>query len=213
MKKTVLSILSLTAFGLFSFVGPGDKKAKETPYSVNVQQSKLVWNAKKVTGEHSGLTPIKSGSLVLADGKLKGGSFDINLKDLTVTDIKDAEYNAKLVGHLKNDDFFSVEKHPVARLEILSATPAGGNKYDVKGKLTIKGITNDVTFPAEVTTTGKNLKAHAKVVVDRTKYDIRYNSKTFFSSIGDKAIDDTFNLDVDLVATEAAAGKVASKTK
>lgn len=210
MKKIFVSILSLTAFSLVSFINPVDKKAKDTSYTVDSQQSKLVWNAKKVTGEHAGLAPVKSGTLVLNNGKLKGGSFEINLKDLTVTDLKDPEYNAKLTGHLKNDDFFSVEKFPVAKLDIVSATPAGVNKYTVKGKLTIKGITNEISFPAEVVATGKNLTANAKIAINRTKYDIRYNSKSFFSTIGDKAIDDTFNLDVSLIASDATSAAKAS---
>ncbi|REA61536.1 YceI family protein [Dyadobacter luteus] len=212
MKKILIPILSLTAFGLVSFTNPSDKTAKEASYAVDAKQSKLVWHAKKVTGEHSGTAPIKQGSLILNDGKLKGGNFEISLKDLTVTDITDPEYNAKLVGHLKNDDFFAVDKHPVAKLQIVSATPSGANKYDVKGKLTIKGVTNDITFPAEVTSNGKAVTGKAKIAIDRTKYDIKYNSKSVFSSIGDKAIDDVFNLDISLVAAETATTAKA-KTK
>ncbi|MCF2517773.1 YceI family protein [Dyadobacter sp. CY351] len=206
MKKTILSALSLATLGLASFTNT----VKENPYTVDTQKSKLVWNAKKVTGEHSGLVPIKSGTLLVDAGKLKGGNFEIDLKDLTVTDLKDPEYNKKLTTHLKGEDFFAVEKHPTGKLNITSVTPSGANKYNVKGKLTIKGITEDVAFPAEVTTTGKNLTANAKIAIDRTKYGIKYNSKTFFSAIGDKAIDDTFNLDVSLIATESASTTKAS---
>ncbi|WP_439559019.1 YceI family protein [Dyadobacter sp.] len=206
MKKTIVSAFAVAALGLASFVNP----LKENAFTVDTQKSKLVWNAKKVTGEHSGLAPIRSGTLKVDAGKLKGGEFEINLKDLTVTDLTDPDYNKKLTTHLKSEDFFSVEKHPTAKLNITSVTPAGANKYNVKGKLTIKGITEDVTFPAEVSTSGKYLTANAKIAIDRTKYDIKYNSKTFFSSIGDKAIDDTFNLDVSLVASESASSAKAS---
>lgn len=210
MKTIILSLISLTAYSFLSFTNLPDKKAKEISYAVDVQQSKLVWNAKKVTGEHAGTAPVKSGSLLLTSGKLTGGTIEINLKDLTVTDIKDPEYNAKLTTHLKNDDFFAVAKYPVAKLDIVSASPSGLNNYTVKGKLTIKGITKDITFPAEVTSDGKKLTATAKVAIDRTQYDIRYNSKSFFSSIGDKAIDDTFNLDITLVATANQSAAKAS---
>ena len=214
MKKILLSSLYIAALGLFSFTNYEEKIAKNNLYTVDTQQSKLVWNAKKVTGEHSGLAPIKSGTLVLAAGKLKGGNFEINLKDLTVTDLKDAEYNAKLTGHLKNDDFFGVEKYPVAKFDIQSVTPSGADKYTIKGKLTIKGITNEVSFPADVKTTGNKLTANAKIEVDRTKYGIKYNSASFFSSIGDKAINDTFDLNVSLVATESGiVTKASAKSK
>ncbi|GLU53421.1 YceI family protein [Dyadobacter frigoris] len=209
MKTILLSLISLTAYSL-SFSNPIDKKVKETSYAVDTQQSKLIWNAKKVTGEHAGTAPIKSGSLILNAGKLTGGNVEINLKDLLVTDIKDPEYNAKLVTHLKNDDFFAVEKYPVAKLEIVSASPTGANKYTIKGKLTIKGITKEITFPTEITTDSKKLTANAKAVVDRTQYGIKYNSKSFFSSIGDKAIDDTFDLNVTLVASTSQSPAKAS---
>lgn len=211
MKTILLSLISLTASSFLAFTRPMDNKAKDVNYSVDPQQSKLVWNAKKVGGEHAGTAPVKSGALILNSGKLTGGNIEINLKDLLVTDIQDPEYNAKLVSHLKNEDFFAVEKYPVAKLEIVSASPAGATRYTVKGKLTIKGITKDITFPVEITAGAKNLTANAKVAIDRTQYDIRYNSKSFFSSIGDKAIDDSFNLDVTLVAnTSTSSAKAAT---
>jgi polyisoprenoid-binding protein YceI len=75
-----------------------------------------------------------------------------------------------------------------------------GNDYEAKGKLTIKGITSDITFPATIKTDGNTVTADAVITVDRTKYDIKYGSKKFFESIGDKAIYDDFELAVKLVA-------------
>ena len=132
MKTILFPLISLTASSFLAFTNPTDKNAKYISYSVNSQQSKVVWNAKKVGGEHAGTAPVKSGALILNGGKLTGGNVEINLKDLLITDIQDPEYNAKLVSHLKNDDFFAVEKYPVAKLEIVSASPAGANKYNVK---------------------------------------------------------------------------------
>lgn len=209
MKKTIQLLFGLTALALVSVANPVPPKAKEATYKVDTQQSKLVWTGKKVTGEHTGQAPISSGSLSLEAGKLKGGTFDVNLKGLTVTDLTEADKNAKLVNHLKNEDFFNVEKYPTARFIISSATPTGDGKYDVAGKLTIKGITHDIKFPAQVKTQNGKLTATANVTVDRTKYDIKYGSKSFFENIGDKAIYDDFTLDVTLVASPSSA--VASR--
>ncbi|GAB4003836.1 hypothetical protein GCM10028808_00240 [Spirosoma migulaei] len=209
MKKTIQLLFGLTALSLVSFAIPVPKKGKEATYKVDIQQSRLVWTAKKVTGEHTGTAPIINGSLALKSGKLKGGSFDIDLKALTVTDITDADQNAKLVGHLKSDDFFSVEKHPTARFVISSVSLTGNSTYDVAGKLTIKGITNDITFPAQVKTEAGKLTATANVTVDRTKYDIKYRSKNYFENLGDKTIYDDFTLAITLVATPS--GGVASR--
>ncbi len=217
MKTTFSILLGLTALSLVSFTEPGDaspgspKKAKETTYKVDAQQSKLVWTGKKVTGEHTGLAPITGGTVLLTDGsKLKGGSFEINLKDLTVTDITDADGNAKLVGHLKGDDFFAVAKHPTAQFVITSATPTTPGNYNVTGKLTIKGITNEVTFPTQVKADPGKLTATANITVDRTKYDIKFRSTNFFENLGDKAIYNDFTLNVTLVATPG--GVASAKT-
>lgn len=223
MKKVSAILLGLTALSLVSFANPGvdsprrsegrtpagavdspEKKAKDTPYKVDSKQSKLVWTGKKVTGEHTGLAPVSGGTVLLGEGgKLQGGQFQISLKDLTVTDITDPDNNAKLVGHLKGDDFFAVAKYPTAQFVITSASPAGDGNYDVTGKLTIKGITNDVNFPVKIRADKDKLTATAKVTIDRTKYDIKYKSKNFFENLGDKTIYDDFTLDVTLVGTPA----------
>jgi polyisoprenoid-binding protein YceI len=172
-------------------------------FVVNAQQTVLTWNAKKVTGEHSGVVPVTAGTIDLSNGNVKGGSFAINLANLSVTDVKDPGTNAKLVGHLKSDDFFSTEKHPNASFEITSvAAGKQAGSYTIKGNLTIKGITKPIEFPAAIIVNGNTLKASADIVVDRTKYDIRYGSKSFFESIGDKAIYDEFTLNLQLVATQ-----------
>lgn len=177
-------------------------KAADKTLKVDAQNSKVLWEAKKVTGAHAGVVPISSGSLVLDGDKLKGGSFVLDVKNLTVTDVKDADMNGKLTSHLKNDDFFSVEAHPQAKFVITSVTPKTAGSYDVTGKLTIKGITNDITFPATIKSDAGKVTADAKIVIDRTKYDIKFRSTNFFENLGDKAISNDFTLDVKLVASK-----------
>jgi polyisoprenoid-binding protein YceI len=176
-------------------------KAAYAVYQVDNQQSKLTWTAKKVTGSHAGAIAVSAGQLDIDKNVLKGGSFTLDTRSITVTDITNADMNGKLVGHLKSDDFFSVEKHPTATFVITSATAKGGGNYDVTGNLTIKGITNPVSFPATLTVAGGQATAKATVTVDRTKFDIKYRSKNFFENLGDKAIYDDFTLDVTLVAS------------
>jgi len=196
MKKIIIYIAAFTSAALFSF-----KAGKEVSYKVDTQKSTLVWTGKKVTGEHKGNIPVSTGTLVVADNKLKGGNFELNVAGLTVTDITDPTGNGKLVGHLKNDDFFSTDKFPKATFAITSVTSKGGDNYDIAGNLTIKGITNPVTFPAVVKTDAKSLIATGVVTVNRTKFDIKFKSASFFENLGDKAIYDDFTLDVKLVAT------------
>lgn len=194
---------------LLSFATPASEKpvkagthtaARVAVYEVDNQQSKLSWTAKKVTGAHTGNISVASGQLELDKNVLKGGSFNLDTRSITVTDVTNPDANGKLTGHLKSDDFFSVEKHPTASFVITGATPKGGSNYDVSGKLTIKGITNTISFPAEVAVDGGKATAKATIKIDRTKFDIKYRSTNFFENLGDKAIYDEFTIDVVLVA-------------
>ncbi|HEY9047297.1 MAG TPA: YceI family protein [Ohtaekwangia sp.] len=191
-RATIFALMVVT---LLSFTKPAPVKFKVDP-----KASTLVWTGKKVTGQHTGTVPLSAGELTTEGKIIKQGTFEIDLASLTVTDLKDAGANGKLVGHLKNEDFFNVAKFPKATFTIASVTPKAGDEYIVKGKLTIKGITNDIEFPATIKNDGKKLTAKAKIVVDRTKYDIRYGSSSFFDNLGDKAISNDFELDLDLVA-------------
>ncbi|WP_167270903.1 YceI family protein [Dyadobacter arcticus] len=201
MKSVKLFVASL-AVALFvsSTVSADDKKAANL--KVNTAKSELTWLAKKVTGEHTGKIALKEGSMTLDGTKLTGGKFVADLTSITCTDLTDKSYNEKLIGHLKSEDFFSVEKHPTATFIVTKATAKSAGVYDVTGDLTIKGITKPVTFPVTVTTSATGAEATGKLIVDRSKFDIKYNSKSFFENLGDKMIHDDFSIDVKLVAAK-----------
>jgi polyisoprenoid-binding protein YceI len=160
---------------------------------VNVAASTINWVGKKVTGEHSGTVNLKDGALVFKGAKLVGGTFTVDMTSLTATDLT-GEYLGKLNGHLKSEDFFGTEKYPTAVLVFKKIGAKAKNLYTVVADLTIKGITKPVTF--DIAVNGNT--ATTKFNVDRTKYDIKYNSASIFSSIGDKAISDEFELAVAL---------------
>ncbi|MFD2574482.1 YceI family protein [Spirosoma soli] len=188
-----------------AFVGRGvDSPGKKAPaaYKVDTQKSVLNWNGKKVTGEHSGTVKLGDGSLTVDGNKLTGGTFTFDMNSITCTDLTDAGYNAKFIGHMKSEDFFNTAKFPTSTFKITKVTPKGGNAYDITGNMTIKGITNAVTFPATVKMNGNSIEADGKATLDRTKYDIRYGSKSFFENIGDKAIYDDFTVEIKLVASK-----------
>jgi polyisoprenoid-binding protein YceI len=194
MKKVLSTLVVALAFLGFAFT----TAPKATTFKVDTKKSIVLWNGKKVTGEHSGTIKLAGGELSLSGTNLTQGSFTIDMTTITSTD----GAGARLEGHLKADDFFGVEKFPTANFVITKVTPAAG-KLTVSGNLTIKGITKALSFPATLAVKGNSLTAVAKgVKVDRTKYDIRYGSKSFFDSIGDKAIDDEFTLDITLVASK-----------
>jgi polyisoprenoid-binding protein YceI len=209
MKKHTIFASLLTASVLATAVSapalavtekPTAKKA--TTFSVDAKKSAVAWHGKKVTGEHKGTVDLNRGNLIFDGKKLTGGFIEVDMTSLKNLDVTDEGYRNKLIGHLKSDDFFNVEKYPTATLKITKVTPKGGTNYDVTGDLTIRGKTAPVTFPATVALDGNGATATATVVVDRSKYDVKYGSKSFFENIGDKMIYDEFDLNVNLVATK-----------
>jgi polyisoprenoid-binding protein YceI len=193
MKKlrSLALLAAVVTFASFTF--------KETTYKIDGQKSKITWFGKKVTGSHNGTVALSEGSLIASGKKITGGTFTIDM-----TSLKDADGSVRLETHLKSDDFFSVEKFPTSRFVISKIDSKGGDQYVVKGNLTIKGITNEVEFPATIQIAKGQVSAQAKIVVDRTKFDIRYRSGNFFENLGDKVIDDNFEMTVDLVGGPGA---------
>jgi polyisoprenoid-binding protein YceI len=196
MKTKSIILAALIGVSAMSFTD------KSTEYKVDANKSKVTWTGRKVVGEHTGNVRVSDGKLLVTGSTFTGGTFVIDMASITNTDLTDATYNEKLVGHLKSDDFFSTAKFPKATLVVKSASKTGADQYNVKGDLTIKGITNPVEFPATVKISGKEVSGRAKIMIDRTKYDIKYGSGSFFDNLGDKAIDNMFELNVDLVATK-----------
>jgi polyisoprenoid-binding protein YceI len=211
MKKLVL-LLALAIVGFMSFTS----KPAPTTFKVDASKSTFKWTGKKVTGSHWGYIKFTEGTVSIEKGALVGGSFTVDMNTMDCQDTK-GEYGDKLVGHLKSDDFFGAAKFPTSTLTIKSATAKGGNMYDVKADLTIKGTTSEIMFPATVAVTGGALTATASFAVDRTKYGIKYGSGSFFENLGDKAISNEFQVEINLAANgdapAAAAPTPATSTK
>lgn len=190
MKKYVSFLCLLTGIFLLSAFHP----VKDDLFKVDTEKSTINWSAKKVGGGHTGTVKINEGSLVYSGKSLKGGSFLMDMSSITSD-------NARVTNHLKSDDFFSSSKHPTSKFEIVKVSPAGKDKVSISGNLSIKGITHPLTFQATVKQQKDVVTAVANAIrIDRTKYDIRFRSKTFFGDIGDKAIDDEFELNINLTA-------------
>ncbi len=191
---TLLTLAALVGFAFTPLNGPVEVMR------VNTQESIIKWKGYKVTGKHNGTVALKDGSLQFEDGQLTGGSFVMDMTSITVLDLT-GDYKAKLEGHLKSDDFFGVEKYPTAKFEITRVVSRGmPGDYKIEGDLTVKGITKPIRFNARVTEEKGAKVAKADMKLDRTDYNVRYGSGSFFDNLGDKTIYDEFDLSVELVA-------------
>lgn len=190
MKNRVQTIIAalIIATVTFAFTTIEDGKKE-----IKIETSSVTWKGYKVTGSHKGSIALKEGQLTFKDDKLVGGEFVIDMSTIENTDME-GEYKAKLEGHLKSDDFFGVEKFPTASLVFTNVKSTGKNSYEVTADLTIKEKTNAVTFDMSI----YGNKATANIKIDRTKFDVRYGSTSFFDDLQDKAIYDEFDLISDL---------------
>lgn len=190
----LLVLVAAVAFSTTAF-----RTSEVVTYNVDLEQSKVLWKAYKVTGQHDGFVNIKSGGLEYTDGLLSGGNFVIDMTSIDCTDLE-GKWKDKLVGHLKSEDFFSVEKYPTSTFTITTVTPQGPGKYKVAGDLSIKDITKSIRFTVDIEEGEDSITATTDIELDRSDYNVRYGSSTFFDNLGDKTIYDNFDMGITLVA-------------
>ncbi|OFY47622.1 MAG: hypothetical protein A2X22_02450 [Bacteroidetes bacterium GWF2_49_14] len=190
MKKTIVLILAVIL--AVSATGMAQD------YKVLTEKSVLRWAGKKVTRSHEGVIKLKEGNFTIKKNKFVSGKFVIDMNSMVEGDGTDPNKGARLMGHLKSDDFFSSEKFPTAVLKITGSTAFKKDEAKVTADLTIKGTTHPVTF----TTKRMGTVFQATVVFDRSKYDVRYGSGKFFENLGNNAIDDMIPITVTLVAVK-----------
>jgi len=195
MKQRLL-ILSLAFFTLMSFT----TVIHQDHVKVNTINSTVKWKGSKVTSSHEGDIKLSSGKLILEHGKLVGGEFDLDMTTIVNTDIKDEESRHNLEGHLKSKDFFNVDEYKTASLIITTVKLIEESNYELQADLTIKGITHEIKFNADVKIKETAFFAIAKIKIDRTKWDIKYTSGSFFDGLGDYLILDEIEFDVFLLS-------------
>ncbi|MBX2972278.1 MAG: YceI family protein [Flavobacteriales bacterium] len=177
----------------------------QNPKAIDPADSKLLWTASKLTGDHTGRVAVKGGHINVNGKALAGAEVVMDMTGITCMDIEDAGTNAKFVKHLKSEDFFDVDKHPTAtftatKVEPIADAAPGKPNYRITGDLTIKGITKPNTFDCLFWVDGDKARAAAMLSFDRAQYDIKYRSGTFFPEIGDKVIADKVDLTFDVTA-------------
>lgn len=168
-------------------------------FQIQPSSSTINWTGKKVLGLHTGSINIANGFINIVDNTIVGGEIQIDMTSIVITDIENKKDHDDFLAHLKNDDFFSVDKFKTAKLTITGSSKIETNKFKLDGNLTIKDITHPVSFLATVEVFTDFLHSLGEMVIDRTLYNIRYGSGKFIDNLGDKLIYDDFVLQFKLV--------------
>ena len=180
---------------------PMESRLQADTIWVDIQKSQIEWIGRKITGEHSGTLRLKEGWVTMNDSTLIGGKFIFDMTSIKNTDIESPDWSLKLDNHLKSSDFFNVDSFPKAILDIKKNNSISEENnldatYLVSADLTIRGITHEISLPYQLQQSDSTFSAIGGVDVDRTLYNIKYNSGTYFFDLGDKIIYDNFTINL-----------------
>jgi len=218
MKTNFLKIFTLITFIAFTSCGDKAKEAdtkqvedaavsesKAINYKVDIDKSVIEWKGFKPTGSHNGTIAIKGGKISVSKNIIKEGKFVIDMNGIVVKDIPiEEEGNAKLKSHLESPDFFDIQAYPNSMFVITGFKTDNNGTTMLSGNLTLKDKTNNISFPVKIKSTNDNTVKliSDSFTIDRSKWEIKHGSKSFFDNLGDKFINDEIELKISLVATK-----------
>ena len=166
--------------------------------SISLSESSVNWIGEKITGgQHDGTVNLLNGNFIFKNNILIGGEFTIDMNTITCLDIENPKYANKLVAHLKDEDFFATNKFPTSSF-VISNVVYDGQSYMITGDITIRGLSQEITFSTDFHNDEKKFIADATIAIDRTKHDVKHRSKYFFDDLGDRIINDEFIIKVHL---------------
>lgn len=175
-------------------------------YQINPDQSIIEWIGRGIANSHRGTINLTEGSFQIVRGGPVRAEFKADMRSIVNLDIKDATWNQILIAHLKSPDFFDVENFPTAQFEMHTLKPivgakTGGATHVFVGRLTIKGVTREIDFPATVNLRDDGaVAAEAHFDIDRTEWNIVYGSGKFFEKLGRHLVYDLITLQISIVA-------------
>ncbi len=168
----------------------------EKYFIIDTKESVVTWKGSSVEGAQAGYAYISKGELMIENGQLMGGTVEI---DMNKIEGPGHGSDNNLIKHLKSPDFFDVKKFPLSTIAITKVASINVEDKEITGNLTIKGITHPVTFPAKLEVDDRIIKANGRLVIDRTKWDVRYRSGKFYDNLADKTISDSIEFNIKIV--------------
>tara|TARA_B100000575_G_scaffold29940_1_gene20179 strand:- start:191 stop:769 length:579 start_codon:yes stop_codon:yes gene_type:complete len=189
MKSLCFILLVTTIFG-------------QNSLHIDMGKSSIKWKGTKSTGSyHDGLINVKTSQLDFdKNNQLIGGEIIIDMNSIICTDIQNKKSNRSLVKHLKDDDFFGTDIFPISRLVITNVEKIDEQNFKLIADLTIKENTHPIEFIANIIYDNDTGLASGKIEIDRSKYNVKYRSKSWYPDIGDRFINDNFELFFNLLA-------------
>lgn len=225
MKGIIITIIAiLIVLGIFLLIrpdntinGPGTETTAEMSeeqnqnteiteienglYVVDTKKSIINWTGKKkilTDWIDTGTIRIQGGEINVEAGAIQNNEISIDMDSIQTDTTGSGSGQNQLTNHLKSSDFFDVANYPVSTFVIKEIRSSAPNQFEAIGDLTIKGVSNEVAIPFTVYTETNQYRLIGAVNIDRTLWDIRFGSDSFFDNLGDNIIDDTIELDFEV---------------
>lgn len=203
MKRTVLAI----ALALFAVAGWADT------LQIDKSHSSTEFKVRHLTANVRGSFTDFDGSINVDPANPTRGSVTFKIKAASI-DTNEPKRDA----HLRSEDFFFVEKYPEITFKSSSIKPAGKDRYNVAGTLTMRGVSKQVVLPVAFLGWVKDPWGNTKggfeieTTVNRKDYDITWNKALDAGGVllGED-VSVVINLEVAKVAPQPAASGAAKK--
>ncbi len=182
MKKAIYLLMFCTTFVV-----------AQTEMTVQNSDQLLNWQGKAAVGGYSpqGTLKVKEATLKMEDDRIDQLDIIVDMKSLE-------QENTQLRDHLRNEDFFHVAKFPTASFSLTEPCNISSNNVILKGIFTIRGVKKTENIAAEIVETEEGIQLKFKARMNRTEYNIKYNSPSFFKKLKENAIDDYFTIEGEL---------------
>lgn len=169
-------------------------------FEVDAETSLVRWTGRNLFNHHHGTLKLSGGHIEVKNGALQSARFTLDMNSIACEDLVDSAYNAMLIRHLRDDDFFAVDRFPTAefvcdRADSLQACTPGTPNYILHGSITLRGVTRPLSFPAVVAAAdADHLTGQAQFELDRTQFGSHYGSGKLFAFLGKHVVNDHVHL-------------------
>jgi hypothetical protein len=195
-----------------------EKGSEDRKYYLDSLKSFISWVGANNDIRHYGIMHIKNGFILVQDSTITGGELFIKMSDIEILDLNDnPSESSRLSEFLDSKEIFDIINFPVARFEIDSVRPYGTSKNPaplnrsdqfniipnkiVFGKLSIKGNTKPISFPAKIDMRHYRMQGSAELTLENSVFGIKSLQADSLNPANSKKLPDSFQIGLDILAT------------
>ena len=133
-------------------------------------------------GAREGTVALASGMFVIRHERLTSGTFTIDMRSADAA--------------LRGADFLDVERHPTAVFRSTESRRIGAARWQVRGDLTMRGVTRPITFDADVSWPGMgHMVATSAFTLDRRQWGLTARGAARADDVANEGIRISLTLD------------------